>query len=156
MITNTIEVWSQSPIFLVQSCSVGLKLHQKSRWSQFANPQVLREREQVRENNANTLTRTDITCATHAMYCNTLQHTATHCNTLQHTANRLQRTDNTLATHAMYCNTLQHTATHCSTLQHTTTHCQHTTTHCQHTFNTRHVLQHTATYCNIPKRTATH
>ena len=37
------------------------------------------------------------------LYCNTLQHTATHCNTLQHTAT--------------HCNTLQHTATHCSALQ---------------------------------------
>jgi len=34
------------------------------------------------------------------LYCNTLQHTATHCSTLQR-------------------NTLQQTATHCSTLQHT-------------------------------------
>ena len=42
---------------------------------------------------------TNILCIRHIVYCNTLQHTATHCNTLQHTAT--------------HCNTLQHTATHC-------------------------------------------
>jgi len=70
------------------------------------------------------------------MYCNTLQHAATHCNTLHHTA-----------THG---NTRQHTATHChiyilhktstlNSLTHSATHCitrQHTTTHLQHTCNT--------------------
>ena len=40
------------------------------------------------------------------VYCNTLQHTATHRITLQHTAT--------------HCNTLQHTATHSSALQHAT------------------------------------
>jgi len=43
------------------------------------------------------------------MYCNTLQHTATHCNTRKTSHARLD-----VLTHV-----LQHTATHCNTLQHT-------------------------------------
>jgi len=40
------------------------------------------------------------------VFCNTLQHTATHCNTLQYTAT--------------HCSTLQHTATHCNILHYQT------------------------------------
>jgi len=36
IITNTIFFWSQSLIFLVQRCSVGLKLHLETRWLQLA------------------------------------------------------------------------------------------------------------------------
>ena len=91
-ITATREFWSQSSSFLVQRCSLGLKLHQKFRWLQFAN--------------------LELWITTH---CNTLQHTATHCITLQHTASH----GNTLQHTATHCNTLQHTATLCNTLQHT-------------------------------------
>ena len=51
-------------------------------------------------------------CKMSCLFCNTLQHTATHCSILQHSV-----------TLASYCNTLQHTATHYNTLQHTATHC---------------------------------
>jgi len=73
------------------------------------------------------------------VYCNTLQHTATHCNTLQYTAK--------------HYNTLQHTATHCNTLQQTTTHCANTL---QHTAEDCSTLRHTAPRCNTLQRTATH
>jgi len=53
------------------------------------------------------------------MYCNTLQHAATHCNTLQHAATHC----NSLRHNTTHCNTLQHTAPHCNTLQITATHC---------------------------------
>jgi len=82
--------------------------------------------------------------ATHATYCNTLQHTATHCNTLRRAAKHC----NTL-----HCNTLQHAATRCNTLQHAATRCntvQHTATHCNalhHTATRCNTLQHIATYC---------
>jgi len=104
-----------------------------------------------------------------------LQHTAIYCNTLQHTATptcqaEKKQTASQVANVAIavvvkqiqalgdakvavlqgaaltatHCITLQHTATHCNTLQHTATHCntlhsnilQHTASHC------------TATYCN--------
>ena len=72
------------------------------------------------------------------VYCNTLQHTATHCNTLQHTATH--RTTEVYATCGVDTSEvdLQHTATHCDTLQHTATHCN--------------TLQHTAAHCNTPHR----
>jgi len=70
----------------------------------------------------NTLQRT-------ATYCYAPQHTATHCNTGGH-CNSLQLT----ATHCntgggghkatvLWCYTLQHTAPHCNTLHHTSPHC---------------------------------
>ena len=51
------------------------------------------------------------------MYCNTLQHTATHCNTLQHTATHIHNINKSCV-----CIKHQCTATHCNTLQHTATH----------------------------------
>ena len=99
-----------------------------------------------------------------AIYCNTLQHTATHCKTLQNTASfqvetvkkdiesKLapvqQREAEFTGTTATDCNTLHRTATQCNTLQHTATRCnalQHNLTHCS-------TLQHSATYCNILQR----
>jgi len=85
----------------------------------------------------------------HSMYCNTLQHAATHCNTLHCTATHFIRDTPSVTlnetwlirntqsvtlsyfvtlnemTHSWHSrtNTLQHTATHCNTLQHTATHC---------------------------------
>jgi len=72
------------------------------------------------------------------LYCDTLQHTATHCNILQHTAT--------------HCNTLQLTATHCNTLQHTATHCNTRQLIATH----RNTLQLTATHCNSLQHIATH
>ena len=77
----------------------------------------------------------------HSLYCNTLQHTATHCNTLQHTATHCNTLcGNAERMHSLYCNTLQHTATHCNTL------CGNAERMHSLYCNT---LQHTATHCNI-------
>ena len=94
------------------------------------------------------------------IYCNTLQHTATHCKWQQNIHIKIcilmlslifvlmfmfnflisKRSDGNCiliaALHydAIHCDTLQYTATHCDTLRHTATHCD--------------TLQHTATHCN--------
>ena len=67
-----------------------------------------------------------------SIFCNTLQHTATHCNTLQHTAAQTNSSSSIASISsaisrslftATLCNSLQRTATHYNTLQHTATHC---------------------------------
>jgi len=72
------------------------------------------------------------------VYCNTLQHTATHCNTL-HTAT--------------HCNALQHTTTHCNTLQHIRHYTAIYGNTLQHIAIHRNILQHTAKHCNALQRT---
>ena len=84
------------------------------------------------------------------MYCNAVQHAATHCSTLLHAApNRFCRNQ----LRCTYCNIRQHIATRCNTLQHTATNrsCRN-----QLRFTYCNVLQYIATHCNPLQHAATH
>jgi len=59
-------------------------------------------------------------CLAFQVYCNTLQHTATHCNTLQHTATRCHT--------LQHCNALHHIVTYCVATHYRTQ--RHTTITC--------------------------
>jgi len=92
---------------------------------------------------------------TFVIYCNTLQHTATHCApsdaTNLHSVARVR----TIETSVTHCNTLQHAATRCDTLRTVEYHelalCRPRAHHSDF-YNT---LQHTSTPCNTLHHAAT-
>ena len=77
-----------------------------------------------------------------AVYCNTLQHTATHCNQMS-TSRHAYVCCSVLQCVAVYCNTMQHTATHCNQMSTS-----------RHLYLCCSVLQCTATRCNTLQHTA--